>query len=194
MGVQSQGVTVTVMGVVLQFILKILCLTNILCKETFPKSFIELLCVEIEPIHAASFFVMAWYRPPNATADTFDHFEKYLYFLDREDKEIILLGDTNLDISTKYSKVGNVTIDDLPAHSLHLLEISNLFGLHQLIERPSRETLTTRTLIDHIATTTKFDMITFWVKRSLVIISWSIVFGSSRMYARNSLNIFLLGK
>ena len=57
---------------------------------------LELVCIEIKPVRAAPFFVMAWYRPPNVS-DGFDHMEECLQFLDREDKETILLGDTNCD-------------------------------------------------------------------------------------------------
>ena len=110
---------------------------------------------------------MAWYRPPNLiTVDTFDHLEECLQFLDSEDKEIILLGDTNCDILAKYSKAGHVNTNDLPSHSLHLLEIYNLFGFHQLIESPSRETLTSATLIDHIATTDKSNIVASGVHKT----------------------------
>ena len=128
--------------------------------EDLPNSFLELLCVEIKSVRAAPFLVMAWYRPPNATVDSFDHLEECLQFLDREDKGISLLGDTNCDILQKYPKGGHTNTNDLPAHSLRLLEIYNLFGFHQLIESPSRETLTTTTLIDHIATTNKSNIVT----------------------------------
>ena len=73
-------------------------------REDVPKSFLELLCVEVKPVRAAPFLVMAWYRPPNVTADTFDLLENCLQFLDREDKEIILLGDTNCDILANTPK------------------------------------------------------------------------------------------
>ena len=49
---------------------------------------------------------MAWYRPPNVS-DGFDHMEEYLQFLDREDNETILLGDTNCDFLPKYSRMGD---------------------------------------------------------------------------------------
>ena len=135
-------------------------------REDVPNSFLELLCIEIKPVRAAPFLVMAWYRPPNVTVDTFDHLEECLQFLDSEDKEIILLGDTNCDILAKYSKAGHVNTNDLPSHSLHLLEIYNLFGFHQLIESPSRETLTSATLIDHIATTNKSNIVTSGVHKT----------------------------
>ena len=141
-------------------------LDKFIVREDVPKSFLELLCIEIKPVRAAPFLVMAWYRPPNVTADTFDHLEECLQFLDREDKEIILLGDTNCDISAIYSKTGHVTSNDIPAHSLHLLEIYNLFGLHQIIKSPSRETLTTTTLIDHIATSNASNIVNSGVHKT----------------------------
>ena len=61
---------------------------------------------------------------------------------------MIILGDTNCDFSLK--------VDDEYSSSLkntaHSLEIYDLFGLTQMIGEPTRVTLTTSTLIDHIAT------------------------------------------
>ena len=135
-------------------------------REDLPKSILELVCIEIKPFRAAPFFVMAWYRPPNVSVDAFDQMEVCLQFLDREDKETILLGDTNCDFLPKFSGEGHTNTNDLPAHSLRLLEIYNLFGFHQLIEKPSRETLTTTTLIDHIATTNKSNIVSSGIHKS----------------------------
>ena len=125
-------------------------LDKFIVREDIPKSFLELSCIEIKLVHAAPILVMAWYRHPNVTADPFDHLEECLQFLDMEDKEIVHISDTNCYVSAIYSKKGHVTLNNTPADSLHLLEIYNLFGLHQLIISPSCETLTTTTLIDHI--------------------------------------------
>ena len=135
-------------------------------REDLPNSALELICVEIKPIHAASFVVLAWYRPPNVSFDIFNQIEECLQFLDREDKEIILLGDTNCDILPKYSKEGNANSNDLPTHSLRLLEIYNLFGFHQLIESPTHKTLVTTSLIDHIATTSKTNIVSSGIHKS----------------------------
>ena len=134
-------------------------------REDLPKSNLELVCIEIKLVRAAPFFVLAWYRPPNVS-DGFDQMEECLQFLDREDKETILLGDTNCDFLPKYSREGDTNPNDLPAHSLRLLELYNLFGLHQLIESPTRETLTTTTLIDHIATTNKSNIVSSGIHKS----------------------------
>ena len=134
-------------------------------REDLPKSNLELVCIEIKPFRAAPFFVMAWYRPPNVSVDAFDQMEVCLQFLDREDKETILLGDTNCDFLPKFSGEGHTNTNDLTAHSLRLLEIYNLFGFHQLIEKP-RETLTTTTLIDHIAATNKSNIVSSGIRKS----------------------------
>lgn len=64
-------------------------------REDLPKSFVELEWVEIKPVPAAVFLVMAWHMPPNVGADIFDQVEECLQFFDREDKKIILQGDSN---------------------------------------------------------------------------------------------------
>ena len=70
-----------------------------------PNSSLESLCVEIKPAHSAPFLVLAWYRPPGASGEICDQLEKTLEFLDKEGKEIILLGDTNCDILSNYPTV-----------------------------------------------------------------------------------------
>ena len=57
-------------------------------REDLPNSALELICVEIKPIHAASFVVLAWYRLPNVSFDIFNQIEECLQFLDREDKRL----------------------------------------------------------------------------------------------------------
>ena len=82
--------------------------------------------------------------------------------LDRENKEIILLGDTNCDILPKYLDGDNLDglSNNLPIHSMRILEFYNLFGFQQLIEKGTRETLLSSTLLDHIATTSKSNIVT----------------------------------
>ena len=65
-------------------------------------------------------------------------------FFDREGKEIIILGDTNCDFSHANNS---------PSHVVQLHELYDLFGMTQLIKEPTRVTLDSSTLIDHIATT-----------------------------------------
>ena len=62
---------------------------------------LEIICVEIKPLQCRPFIIVAWYRPPNDPVISFDLLEKVLSSLDREEKEIILMGDTNCDFSDK---------------------------------------------------------------------------------------------
>ena len=67
--------------------------------------------------------------------------------MDEEGKEIILLGDTNCDLPTKQAEQ---PIDNDTKHMTGLYE---LFSFKQLVEEPTRVTLTTSSIIDHVATT-----------------------------------------
>ena len=74
--------------------------------------------------------------------------EGNLEFFDRENKEMIILGDTNCDFSSKVADEYSSSLNN----TAHLAEIYDLFGLTQIIGEPTRVTLTSSTLIDHIAT------------------------------------------
>ena len=107
--------------------------------------------------------VIAWYRPPSEPVASIEKFEQVLQYLENEDKEIILLGDINYDLLRKESPIHNRTDpfasdygDQGAACSENssankVLELYNAYGLKQLINEPTRETLSTSTLIDHVA-------------------------------------------
>ena len=108
---------------------------------------LELLCVEISTLKSKPFLVVAWYRPPSYQVDSFNKLEKALAFHDKESKEIILLGDTNCDLAKK-------PIDPRPDNNAkHISSLYEIFSFKQLIEEPTRVTLVTVTVIDHVATT-----------------------------------------
>ena len=67
--------------------------------------------------------------------------------MDRENKELLLLGDTNCDLS---NKVAGLSTEGNARHMCNLYELSSFT---QLIEEPPRVTLSSSTIIDHIATT-----------------------------------------
>ena len=67
--------------------------------------------------------------------------------MDKEGKEIILLGDTNCELTPKQAK------QPIDNDSKHMLDLYELFSFKQLLGRPTRGTLTTSSTIDHIATT-----------------------------------------
>ena len=68
-------------------------------RRDVPTDDLELICIEIEPPKSKSFLVLAWYRPPSDPVGSFNKLEKVLSFLDKEGKEIILLGDINCDLT-----------------------------------------------------------------------------------------------
>jgi len=69
---------------------------------------LKLISLEVsQNIHAKSLHIVCWYRPPTAGIDefAFENLREILKCLDREEKEIILIGDTNCDL--KCSKNAN---------------------------------------------------------------------------------------
>ena len=116
-------------------------------KDDVPSDTLELLCIEIEPPRSRSYFVIAWYRPPSYPVDSFDKQEKALAYLDRECKEMIFLGDTDCDFT---NTPGDQLIDN---NARHLARVYEVFDFVQLVGEPTRVTLETATIIDHVATT-----------------------------------------
>ena len=116
-------------------------------RDDIPIDGLELICIETEPRKSKPFLVIAWYRPPSDLVGSFDKLEKALAFLDREGKEVILLGDTNCDLTGRSSD------QLLDKNAKHMADIYELFSSKHLVGEPTRVTLETETLIDHIATT-----------------------------------------
>ena len=105
-------------------------------RNDLPNCSLESLCVEIKPASSAPFLVLARYRPPNASNEIFNQLEKtlqFLQFLDREGKEISVLGDTNCDVLPNYPSVPSERSLYSSPHFNRLLDIYNHFGLQQLL-------------------------------------------------------------
>ena len=111
-------------------------------REDLPNKSLELICIEVEPPNSNPFIAIAWYRPPSEPNSCFDSLHENLSFLDGEGKEIIILGDTNCDFCHR---------DTTPSHIVQLRELYDLFDMKQIIKEPTRVTLDSSTLIDHIA-------------------------------------------
>ena len=71
-------------------------------KISLRDSNLELVCLEFTPRPTEAFYVIAWYRPPTSAVDnsSFEALREVLNRLDSQDREIILLGDTNCDLKT----------------------------------------------------------------------------------------------
>ena len=92
-----------------------------------PERDLEIVCLDIEPTRARPFHVVAWYKPPSDSVDTFTKLERNLEFLDRENKEIILAGDANSDISLLDSYPD--TNSSVYHAAMHMIAIFDNFGL-----------------------------------------------------------------
>ena len=101
-------------------------------REYLPVSSLELRCIEVKPVRAKPIFVVSWYRPPSDLTETFDKFEELLKCLESEGKEIILLGDTNCDVTSIYSPQIDSN-QSLPNSTKRILDLYNSFCLKQLI-------------------------------------------------------------
>lgn len=84
------------------------------------------------------------YRNPSENSSWIDHFDSMMDTVTLHQKEIILMGDFNIDLLRPHKK-WNQTYD--------------LHNLHQLIDKPTRVTPTSKTLIDHIYVTDKQNII-----------------------------------
>ena len=119
-----------------------------------PVDDLEIICIEVEPPKSKPFLVLAWYKPPSDPVASFDKLEKVLSYLDKEGKETILLGDTNCDLTIKQANQPNGN------DTRHVTSVYELFSFNQLIKEPTRVTLDTSSIIDHITTTCARNIIT----------------------------------
>lgn len=103
---------------------------------------LENLIIEIRKPNSRPFLIATWYRPPCSPTDLFSSYESFIDKVDSLDLEYYLLGDLNCNLASS-------TPD---ANTRHLLEISDLYGLNQLINEPTRVTESSSTLIDLIFT------------------------------------------
>ena len=125
---------------------------------------LELVCLEVELRKSRLFVVLAWYRPPSCSVELFAKLESVLSFFDNESKEVIILVDTNCDLTEK----------DVPDNNArHMQNIYELFSFKQLTEEPTKVTMGTSTIIDHIASTHPKN-----IKSLQVITTWLIVLES----------------
>jgi hypothetical protein len=104
---------------------------------------LEAVCLEITKPQSRPFIVTTIYRPSNATAELFDHLEKLIKQID-ENKEMYILGDLNCNLLQEKS------LFNIPTKKLDSLY--ELYQLTQLINEPTRITITTTSLIDHVVT------------------------------------------
>ena len=111
-------------------------------RSQFVPKDIEAVCDEIVKPKCKPMLVTSIYRPPNSKADFMDQLENYFNILDEQNKELIMTGDLNCDLSLSV----------LQPHSCRLVDILELFQLKQLIVDPTRITSNTESLLNIMAT------------------------------------------
>ena len=102
----------------------------------------EAVCIEVRKPKSKPFLIVSLYRPPNSRSQIFDEIEILVKHLDNEEKEFVILGGLNCDLSSR----------PLYQQSENLLQMINLYHLYQLIKEPTRITSTSKTLIDLVIT------------------------------------------
>ena len=107
---------------------------------------LEAVCLEITKPRSKPFIVSTIYRPPNAPAEFFDCFETLIKQIDDENREMYIPGDLNCNLLQEKA------LFNVPTSKLN--SIYELYQLSQLINEPTRVTLTTSSLIDHVVTNT----------------------------------------
>ena len=84
------------------------------------------------------------YRPPGTKIEWHDTFSEHLEKLYHEDKELIIMGDVNIDL---LPVIKGLEPSSAAKKLLHILEDVHL---SQIICKPTRVTKTSKTLIDHV--------------------------------------------
>ena len=103
---------------------------------------LENLCIEVNKPGSKPFLITTWYRPPESPVEIFNRFKSLTGELDAMNVEYYLLGDFNCD---QISPISN--------NDTRLLNnITEIYGLPQLIQEATRITENTSTLLDVIYT------------------------------------------
>ena len=114
---------------------------NYVVRKDLDDQLLEILSIEIRKPNSKPFVVTSWYRPPNSSPDLFPHLDTVLGRLDSEHVEHYLIVDMNCNL---------LSSDNI--HTRALLSITEMYGLKQLIDEPTRITPSSSTLIDLIFT------------------------------------------
>ena len=112
-------------------------------KDIIPDG-LEMVCIELNLPYNKSLLISTWYRPPNSHVNIFDYWAGFLSKCDNEDKELILIGDLNCNVSKNVPD----------AHTCKLQFLCSLYQIDQLIKECTRLTPTSATLIDLLLTNT----------------------------------------
>ena len=97
---------------------------NYKIRDDLVPSELEAVCIEIIKPHSKPFLVTTVYRPPSASSDFFDLFEKLIKAIDNENKEMYVLGDLNCDM-LKTDKDSNTPTKEIKSYYTNYISYHN---------------------------------------------------------------------
>jgi hypothetical protein len=109
-------------------------------RKDLQNSDVESLWLDISPQNVKSLLVGIIYRKSSSLVSWYDHFDLEMQKASQEGKEIILLGDFNIDYLMQ---------DEIPKQWKILTQS---YDLHQLVTQPTRVTKNSKTCLDHVYT------------------------------------------
>ena len=139
-------------------------------KTCFEIEDLEMLSVEIKRTNSSPFLFTTWYRPPKLSVDCFDKFEIFLKQVDSIYKEIYILGDLNV----------NLLANSPETHNSRLSDLLDNYQLTQIIDKPTRITPSSKSLIDLLITSDK-DKITSHGVYSLSISDHHLIYATIKV-------------
>ena len=95
---------------------------NYKIRDDLVPSELEAVCIEIIKPHSKPFLVTTVYRPPSASSDFFDLFEKLIKAIDNENKEMYVLGDLNCDM-LKTDKDSNTPTKKIKSCIIRIISV-----------------------------------------------------------------------
>ena len=124
-----------------------------------------MLSIEICKPNSKLFVATSWYRLPNLPIKLLSNIDSLLGRLDSENVEHYITGNMNCDIL--------LSSDNIYARAL--LNVTDIYGLKQLIDQPTRITPSTSTLIDLIFTSHQDNILCSGVSAHVGISDHSLV-------------------
>ena len=72
-----------------------------LTRNDISSRYLEMLYIKVQPPKRRPFLIICWYNPSNAPVGIFTKAEKVLSDLDKEAREIVVVGETNCNLSSE---------------------------------------------------------------------------------------------
>ena len=116
---------------------------NYKLREDLENPLIEAIWIELKiPKSHKTIIICSFYRPPNSNIQYIEHLIDVIDKIDTDTSELVILGDFNInyDITRSDTQIG---------------DICHLFDMEQLIQEPTRNTITSSKIIDLVLTTNR---------------------------------------